>query len=195
VVDNLFMPSLTEPVVASGRMRAKPQPTLHAEELVVRPWEAGDAPAVFAAYQDPAIQRWHVRSMTDLAEAGAWISSWPGRWREETGADWAVVAGATVVGRVGIKRLDLWEGIAELAYWVTPTARGRNTAGRALSAVSAWAVDGLGLHRFELIHATDNPASCRVAAKAGFPLEATLIRQGRHQDGWHDMHLHARLAD
>jgi len=85
-------------------------------------------PAVFEAYQDHTIQRWHVRSMTDLAEASAWISSWPTRWHEETGADWAVAADATVVGRVGIKRLDLWDGIAELAYWVMPAARGRNTA-------------------------------------------------------------------
>ncbi len=85
-------------------------------------------PAVFEAYQDHAIQRWHVRSMTDLAEASAWNSSWPTRWHEETGADWAVAADATVVGRVGIKRLDLWDGIAELAYWVMPAARGRNTA-------------------------------------------------------------------
>ena len=33
----------------------------------------------------------------------------------------------------------------------------------------------------------------RVAAKAGFALEGTLRSAMRHPDGWHDMHLHARV--
>jgi RimJ/RimL family protein N-acetyltransferase len=189
------MPLLTEPLVAAGHLRALTQPTLDADGLVVRPWQPDDAAAVFQAYQDPAIQRWHVRRMTDLAEASSWIDSWPSRWRQETGADWAVTADSRVIGRVGIKRLDLWEGNAKLAYWVIPAARGRNTAVRAVAAVSSWSFDVLGLHRLELLHATDNQASCRVAANALFPAEGTLRQRGRHLDGWHDMHLHARLVD
>ena len=53
-----------------------------------------------------------------------------------------------------------------------------------------WAVDELGLHRLFLLHSTANPASCRVAARAGFALEGTLRSAMRHPDGWHDMHLH-----
>jgi RimJ/RimL family protein N-acetyltransferase len=190
------VPSLTEPVVTAGGMRRLEQPTLGADDLTIRPWRPADAPAVLEAYQDPGIQRWHVRSMTDVCEAAVWIGSWPHRWQAETGADWAVSdAGGRVVGRVGIKRLDLWDGIAEFAYWVVPAARGHNTAPRALTAVSLWAFEVLGLHRLELIHATDNRASCRAAGKAGFEPEGTMRRQGQHVDGWHDMHLHARLAD
>jgi [ribosomal protein S5]-alanine N-acetyltransferase len=85
------MPPLTQPVVAARLLRALSQPTLDSNGLLVRPWQAEDAPAVFEAYQDPEIQRWHVRSMIDLSEAEAWIGSWPDRWREETGADWAVM--------------------------------------------------------------------------------------------------------
>jgi RimJ/RimL family protein N-acetyltransferase len=56
--------------------------------------------------------------------------------------------------------------------------------------VARWAVDELGLHRLFLYHSTANPASCRVAAKAGFAFEGTLRSAMRHPDGWHDMHLH-----
>lgn len=101
---------------------------LEATGLIIRPWQVDDARAVFDAYQDPTIQHWHVRSMTDQAEASAWVASWPTRWQDETGGDWAVTAGGAVVGRVGFKRLDLWDGIGELAYWVTPSARGRGVA-------------------------------------------------------------------
>jgi RimJ/RimL family protein N-acetyltransferase len=45
----------------------------------------------------------------------------------------------------------------------------------------------------ELTHSVHNVASCRVAAKCGFPFEGTLRGAGRHSDGRHDMHLHARL--
>ena len=32
-----------------------------------------------------------------------------------------------------------------------------------------------------------------MAAKAGYVLEGTRRQQALHWDGWHDMHLHARL--
>ena len=41
---------------------------------------------------------------------------------------------------------------------------------------------------------TLNPASCRIAENAGYPYEGTRRQQVLHQDGWHDMHLHARLV-
>lgn len=88
---------------------------------------------------------------------------------------------------------DLDEGEAEAGYWVMPAARGRNMAARALGAVSDWMFTQVGLHRIVLSHSTNNPASCRVAAKAGYLHEGTMRQQGLHADGWHDMHLHARL--
>jgi len=39
-----------------------------------------------------------------------------------------------------------------------------------------------------------NPASCRVAVKSGFEAEGTERGAELHTDGWHDMHLHARIA-
>jgi len=59
--------------------------------------------------------------------------------------------------------------------------------------MTAWCFETLRLHRVELCHATANVASCRVARYAGFAVEATKRGEGRHADGWHDMHVHARL--
>ena len=74
-----------------------------------------------------------------------------------------------------------------------PAARGRNVAARALGALTEWAFSKLGLHRIELVHSVANQASCRVADKAGYLAEGTKRQQTLHADGWHDMHLHARL--
>jgi RimJ/RimL family protein N-acetyltransferase len=187
------MPDLTVPSVPAGRMGARPQPCLSVDELTVRPWAASDVPALVTAYADEAIRRWHGKTMTE-DEAREWIASWPVRWAAETGADWAVTARDTVIGRVGVRRLFLAEGFGEAAYWVLPAARGRAVATRALTAVTDW-MFALGLHRMELAHSTRNRPSCRVADKAGYAYEGTMRGRGLHADGRHDMHLHARLRD
>jgi RimJ/RimL family protein N-acetyltransferase len=173
-------------------MAALPQPEIRANGVLLRPWQASDRPAVVAAYADPAIQRWHCRSMTD-DEAGDWIAAWPGRWCSETGAGWAVLDAGDVAGQISLRRVALVEGLAEVSYWVLPGARGRRIAPRALSAMTAWSFETLRLHRVELCHSTANVASCRVAQYAGFAAEGTKRGEARHTDGWHDMHLHARL--
>ncbi|GAA5200615.1 GNAT family N-acetyltransferase [Rugosimonospora acidiphila] len=187
------MPSLASPAVPAGSMAALTQPEISADGVALRPWLPSDRPVVVAAYADPAIQRWHCRSMTD-DEAGEWIASWPGRWRGETGAGWAVLRAGSVAGQISLRRITLAEGLAEVSYWVLPGERGGRIAPRALSALTAWSFRTLGLHRIELNHSTANPASCRVAGHAGFAAEGTKRGEALHADGWHDMHLHARLA-
>jgi ribosomal-protein-alanine N-acetyltransferase len=185
-------PVLVQPVIAPGDLRRHPQPTLTIDELVIRPWRPDDAPAVEAAYGDPAIQRWHTQSMT-AEESLAWVHEQPRRWDAETGAGWAVTEDEAVVGRVGLRSLDLAEGSAEVGYWVLPQHRGRAIAPRVLTGVTRWLFDEVGFHRVTLNHSVENTASCRVAHKAGFAPEGTARQQLLHADGWHDMHLHARL--
>ncbi|MEV4514753.1 GNAT family N-acetyltransferase [Dactylosporangium sp. NPDC049525] len=188
------MPSLVPPALPAGTLAALTQPTLDgADGLRLRPWRAEDAATVAAAYADPDIQRWHCRSMTG-DEAHDWIEHWQSRWQAETGAGWAVTdAGGAVAGQIGLRRITLAAGHAEVSYWVLPAARGRRVAGRALDTLTGWSFGTLGLHRVEVCHSTRNLASCRVADRAGYHLEGTKRGEVRHLDGWHDMHLHARV--
>ena len=186
------MPLLVEPALPPGWLAAQAQPAIEADGLTLRPWDPADRPTVRVAYADPAIQRWHCRAMTD-DEATDWIAAWPERWQTETGAGWAVTVGSAVVGQVSLRHILLDEAFAEVSYWVLPAARGRRVAARALAALAGWSFGTLKLHRLELNHSTANTASCRVALRAGFAAEGTKRGELRHADGWHDMHLHARL--
>ena len=186
------VPGLVPPFLAAGTLARSEQPVLTGDGLVLRPWAAGDAPVVAAAYADPGIRLWHARTMT-AGEARAWVAQWPGRWRDETGAGWAVTDG-DVVGQISLRTVDLAEGSAEVSYWVLPAARGRGLAARALAVLGRWAFGELGLHRIEVQHSMRNAASCRVAERAGYPAEGIRRSQALHADGWHDMHLHARVA-
>ncbi|MDN3022247.1 GNAT family N-acetyltransferase [Streptomyces sp. S.PB5] len=190
------MPFLTDPVLSPGALSHAPQPVIPTGDgLLLRPWRAEDAPAVHAVFQDPVMHQWHARSADSVAEVGEWIEGWLKDWAEERTAQWAVVDADTdrLAGRVGLRELRLDEGRAETAYWTAPEARGQGVAARATTALTRWALDDIGFHRLELWHAVGNEASCRVAAKTGYALEGTLRSAVLHPDGWHDMHLHARV--
>ncbi|MEI5099625.1 GNAT family N-acetyltransferase [Streptomyces sp. PmtG] len=190
------MPFKISNVLEPGALAGREQPTLSAPGgLVLRPWTRGDAPDVYEAFQDPVLQRWHARVADSEDEARAWIASWHEEWREETSAQWAAADARTgrVLGRVALRMIVLGDGQAEMAYWTMPRARGRGVAPRAVAALTAWAFGELGLHRIELRHSTRNEASCRVALKAGYAAEGTQRSAVLHEDGWHDMHLHARI--
>ncbi|MET7324129.1 GNAT family N-acetyltransferase [Streptomyces sp. NPDC005549] len=190
------MPYLTRPVLAPGTLSRTPQPTLPTGDgLVLRPWRTEDAPAVHAAFQDPVLRHWHVRAADSEEEVRGWITEWQRAWKGERNVQWAVADAADdrLLGRVALREMVLGDGVAEVAYWTTAGARGRGVAARATRTLARWALDEIGFQRLELSHAVANEASCRVAEKTGFALEGTKRSALLHADGWHDMHLHARV--
>jgi RimJ/RimL family protein N-acetyltransferase len=72
--------------------------------------------------------------------------------------------------------------VAELAYWVSPAARGRGLATRALRLASAWALDEAGLRRLWVETSPANAASQRVARKAGYRYEGVLRSHCRSRE-------------
>lgn len=191
------MPRSVPAIIAVETLTKAAQPVIPAGgELVLRPWLRRDAPEVYLAFQDPAIQRWHARTAESVAEAQDWVEVWSRTWGVGTDANWAVADGRTghIVGRASLRSMLPAQGSAEIAYWVMPSARGRGIAPRAVAALTAWAFDEIGFHRLELRHSVHNPQSCRVAIKSGFALEGVNRSATLHADGWHDMHMHARVS-
>jgi RimJ/RimL family protein N-acetyltransferase len=186
---------LSHPILPNGTLGTSNQPHLLIDDwLTLRPWRSGDAATVRTAFDDPDIQRWHVRRMDGDDEARAWTADWPGRWAAETDASWAIAdRDDQPVGQVGLRTIELSSASAQLSYWVLPTARGAGIAVRAVVALTRWCFYEVGLNRLFLMHSTANQASCRVAERAVFALEGTLRESMLHADGLHDAHVHARL--
>ncbi|MEU8586264.1 GNAT family N-acetyltransferase [Streptomyces sp. NPDC048664] len=191
------MPFTRGDVLTPGTLARSPQPEISGDGLVLRPWTAADAPQVYEAFQDPVMHLWAIRSADSEEEVRGWIEQWTRVWRTERAAQWAVAdtGGSRLLGRVALRDMLLGDGVAEVAYWTLPAARGSGVAPRAVRALTRWAFDDIGFHRLELTHAEANEASCRVAEKTGFAFEGVKRSALLHQDGWHDMHLHARLQD
>jgi RimJ/RimL family protein N-acetyltransferase len=166
----------------------------------LRPWraDAQDAGALAAGFGDPDVAA-SVRFRAEGTQPSfeEVLTSRVEGWANGTLASF-VVCDATsgdVLGSVGVHQIDRANASAEVGYWLLPKARGRGLATAAVSAVARWAFGSLGLGRLELLHATENFASCGVATRAGFGLEGTLRSSFRYGDGrLHDEHLHARLS-
>jgi len=156
--------------------------TLRTERLTLRPPEAADADDVFAAV-DQVVQRWMPWSTAyTRAKALEWCT-------QEAFRDPAREVNFTIVpdrtgrfaGVIGISRADWEGGVAETGYWIGPADRGHGYVTEAVRAVARHAF-GLGLYRLELLAATGNLASQRVAERAGFTREG-VHRQARFAPG------------
>jgi RimJ/RimL family protein N-acetyltransferase len=172
--------------IAAGRLQLRPPSES----------EAGDALAMLL---DPDVVRWNPGpdpGDLDLDEARAWC---------RRGADWSDGGHATfsmldattgrLLGNLSLHKIDHEQQDAEIGYRVAPWARGQGIATAGVAAVTRWAFGALDLMRIEAFHAVTNPASCRVAEKAGYLFEGTLRQGFVYGDGLrYDEHLHARLA-
>lgn len=145
----------------------------------MRPWRADDAPRVFAACQDPEIQRWLPdipRPYTHddaLAFVGDALGLGPYQF--------AITEQGKAAGSIGL-RLGKHE-TGHLGYWCAPEARGLGTTTSALRRLCRYALEELHLERLDLMTDNENLASQRVAEKVGFQREGVLRSHLRHPDG------------
>jgi len=152
--------------------------TESAPALRLRPWRPDDLPALLAAHRDPELRRRLITSLAGEADARQWLDAQAAGWRSATRFSFTVVAeddDQTPLGHVGMKVVTA--GVAEVGYWTAARARGRGIAPRALEVTSQWALhtqDLVRLTRLDLLHAENNPASCRVAEKCGYVLRDLL---------------------
>ena len=127
----------------------------------LRRWRESDAGWYSEAVQDPEILRWTTEQPgTTAADVRAAIAGLPADAQA-----WVVLDGAG--RRVGNASIGTDGDIAEPAYWVAASARGRGIATAVLRELTARSIEA-GAARVEVVIASGNAASRRVAEKAGF---------------------------
>ncbi|NRQ32538.1 GNAT family N-acetyltransferase [Nonomuraea sp. NN258] len=166
----------------------------------LRPWRDDDVPLVLRAFHDPEMRRQSPFPILTPKDAQGWIAQWTGVGHafavEVAGPVPAEPGGLTegqVVGNVAVAGIDRHDN-GWVSYWVVREARGRGIAVRATELLARWAFEERGLFRLELGHRTDNPASCRVATKAGFRPEGVERGKLCYDGIRYDVERHARLA-
>jgi RimJ/RimL family protein N-acetyltransferase len=155
-------------------------------DTALRPWRDGDIDELVGAVQDPEISRWtSVPARYGPSDARAFLMTRHDAVAAGVGAPFAIVDAGTgaLAGSVGLWQFAWQHRRSEVGYWLGGDARGRGLATRAVGLICRWAFDTLALERIVLLAATGNPASQRVAERAGFTREAVLrsYMQGRYE--------------
>lgn len=153
--------------------------------LLLRPYRASDAPAVFAIFSDPKVmQYWSTPPWTDIEQAHAAI----GRdlQAHESGEALRLgierVADGALIGQCTLFNLSAGSRRAEIGYCLASSAWGQGYMEEALRALVDYGFGSLGLNRIEADIDPRNEASARSLERLGFVREG-LLRQRWIVDG------------
>ena len=168
-----------------------PEPPLSDGVVTLRLWgENGDVDAITAACNDPDIAEFldEIPSPYTEEDGREAIAYFREAWADGTASNFAITNGGRPIGSIGVRWVDADHGVAEVGYWVAREARGRGICTRAVRLVSRWLIEDHAIERLQLRADEQNPASRKVAEKAGFTQEGVLrssrfnARLGRRVD-------------
>ncbi|MFG1945488.1 GNAT family N-acetyltransferase [Nonomuraea sp. NPDC048826] len=151
-----------------------PRTELRTPRLLIRPLHDKDVPDLAATGADPLTQAMTgVPRDYDQAQARAFIATAERMRLRGHGIAWAAeeVAGGRLAVSVDLRDVDWANRTAEIGYMAAPWARGQGYTTETVAAIGRWLLRERRFHRLKLRAATTNPASQRVAEKAGFVRE------------------------
>lgn len=96
-------------------------------------------------------------------------------------------------GFVGL-RLDAVHRSAEVGYWISQRGAGRGLMTRSVTAMFDVAFADLGVHRVELLAATDNDRSRAIATRLGMTMEGVRREAEELPRGWVDLAMYSLLV-
>jgi RimJ/RimL family protein N-acetyltransferase len=138
--------------------------------------QTADPEAIVAGLNDPDARRFMplIPPKYTRADANAWIARCAQVWETGESHPFAIVDADTDELLGSIEPHE-----ATVGYWITPDARGRGVATRALSLVCDWATQ----RPLRLTTHPENMASQRVAEKAGFQRIGVTTDHPAFKDG------------
>jgi RimJ/RimL family protein N-acetyltransferase len=113
-----------------------------------------------------------------IMESRSWLDVQVPAFEAGTAFEFAIVSTrGHYLGGCGLNQIDKANNRANLGYWVRSTAARRGAATAAVRSIRKWAFENTNLVRLEIVVATGNAASHRVAEKAGAVREGVLRRR------------------
>ena len=158
----------------------------------LREWRARDIPAIVEICTDPEVVRF-TRVPSPYTEQDARDFLAGGVIDEMSFAIVSAADEGEVLGSIGLR--DAGEGRGEIGYLVGAQARGGGVAPRALRLLAEWALTEGGMARVQLYTRVDNPASQRVAEKAGFRREGVIRSHMLLKGERHDAVIFGLIAE
>ena len=157
-------------------------PAAGAPGVEIRPYRLNDAVAMAEAVRESVaeLRPWMPWCHGDYSveESRSWIEQQVPAFQRRDEFEFAIVATeGRILGGCGLNHLDALNRRANLGYWVRSSETRRGVATAAVHLLCEWAFENTDLVRLELVIASGNAASHRVAEKSGAAREGTLRRR------------------
>jgi ribosomal-protein-alanine N-acetyltransferase len=127
-------------------------------------------PLLQETMRDPDVLRF---TRTPDPMPDGWVHAYVARFQTEDRVGFAILEDDEFVGYAVSGPVDREGREVELGYAISPSGRGRGVATETLRQLTRWAFDE-GMQRVTALISVGNPASSRVAAKAGYTFEGVL---------------------
>ena len=151
--------------------------TIRTSRFVLRPFERRDAAAFACSVREAAAAADHWLSWAEETyseeDARTWFRTAAIAHKAGTSHEYGIfsLAEEAFIGGAGLNRIDPYNRMANLGYWVRPARRREGVACECASALVEYAFTVLDLQRIEVVIALGNDVSARVARKIGAQLE------------------------
>lgn len=161
-------------------MEQKGSRVLKTERLVLRPFRASDAEAMFCGWaSDPEVTKYLTWTPHESVEATRrYLETVEALSGQPNVYHWAIELGGEVIGDIELGTVDDWEGKGSLGYCMAKKHWGKGIMTEALKEVLRYAFEEVGMHRIEGSHVSANIGSKRVMEKCG------LYYEGTRRDGF-----------
>ena len=155
--------------------------TIYTKRLMLRRFTVSDAQAMFENWaKDERVTRyltWCPHTSSDMTKQ--LLASWCAEYEKNDYYNWAIEWKGIAIGNISVVRQNEALECAELGYCMGYDFWGKGIMSEAVSAVIRYLFSEVGIHRIEIHHDTENPASGRVAQKCGCSFEG--VRRDGHK--------------
>jgi ribosomal-protein-serine acetyltransferase len=158
----------------------------------IRPYRDNDVDAMFAAASESAreLSAWMAWYHAGYArtDSEAFVRSRAAEWEKGEQYSFVIHDAGTgqFLGGVGLNFINRLHRFANLGYWVRTGQTRRSVATTATRLMARFGFEELGFNRLEIVVATGNAASQRVAEKVGARREGVLRKRLVLRDQAHD---------
>jgi ribosomal-protein-serine acetyltransferase len=132
----------------------------------------------------------YMSSLADVQQFVLWSNT-----RHEAGTEFAfvILSADTVIGRIGIYKIDSQHKVGEIGYWVAENQQGKGIIAQCCRAIVEFGFLTIDLNRLEIKCGTQNLKSKHIAEALHFTREG-IIRQGEYLNGKYvDLYLYSLL--
>lgn len=150
--------------------------------ITIRPCRVTDAAAISEAVKESMREmlKWApwCHPEYDITDCASWLGTRRRMWSEGVEYDFVILDSeeSTFLGGCAVDQINRKHNFANLGYWIRSGRTGQGIATAAVRLISRFGFEVLGFTRLEIVVATQNKASQRVAEKAG------AVREGVHRN-------------